>query len=81
MDITTLTLTGLTAIGVVNVATFFKPDMDSRVKFALSVLAAFVVTFVPADIGMIILDKAKEALVAAFAASGTYKIATKAGGL
>lgn len=80
MDIQNLTLVGLAAIGVVNVASFFKPDMDSRIKFALSVTAAFAVTFIPADLGLVILEKAKEALIVAFAASGTYKLASKAGG-
>lgn len=79
MDIQNLTLTGLTAIGVVNVITFFKPGLDSKVKFALSAIAAFAVMFVPAEIGGIILTNAKEALVAAFAASGVFKLATKMG--
>jgi GTPase involved in cell partitioning and DNA repair len=79
MEIQSLTLTALAAIGIVNVISFFKPDLDSRVKFALSVLAAFAVTFIPPELGSVILEKAKEALVVAFAASGAYKIATKAG--
>lgn len=80
LDIASLTLTGLAAIGVVNVVTFFKKDLDSKVLFTLSVLAAFAVTFIPVELGNIILEKAKEALLVAFAASGTYKIMSKAGG-
>lgn len=80
MDFGSLTLAGLVAVGVVNVIGFFKEDLDSRVKFALSLLAAFAVTFVPVDLGIVVLDHAKTALAVAFAASGVYKIATKAGG-
>lgn len=80
MDFASLTLAGLVAIGVVNVITMFKPDLDSRVKFAISAVAAFIVTFIPPELGNVILEKAKEAIMVAFAASGTYRLATKAGG-
>lgn len=80
MDLTNVTLVGLMALGIVNVLGFFKPDLDSRVKFTASLAAAFAVTFIPAEMGVILLDKVKLALEAAFAASGLYKIATKAGG-
>lgn len=80
MNLNDLTLVGLVALGVVNVISFFKPDMKSEVKFALSFLVAFLVTFVPQDLGSIVLENAKLALTAAFAASGVYKIASKAGG-
>lgn len=80
MDIFQMGLVGLVALGAVNVVTFFKPDMDSRLKFAISVVVAFVVAFIPNDIGNILLDKMRLALEAAFAASGTYKLFTKAGG-
>lgn len=81
MDFTGVTLAGLAAVGVVNVVTFFYPDITSKVKFALSAFAAFaVIALVPADLGNIIFEYAKEALIIAFAMSGGYKIATKAGG-
>jgi hypothetical protein len=80
MDIFQMGLVGLVALGAVNVVTFFKPDMDSKLKFAISLVVAFLVAFVPLDIGNIILDKLRLALEAAFAASGTYKLFTKAGG-
>lgn len=80
MDIFQMGLIGLVALGAVNVISFFKPDMDSRVKFAISVVVAFVVAFVPLEVGNVILDKLRLALEAAFAASGTYKLFTKAGG-
>lgn len=80
MDLTGVTLAGLAAVGVVNVITFFKPDLSSQIKFALSFVSAFlIISLVPADLGNIILEYAKQALVIAFAMSGTYKIATKVG--
>lgn len=80
MDLVNITLAGLVAVGVVNVLTIFKPELDSKVKFGASVVAAFAVTFIPADLGNVILENAKIALAAAFAASGVYKMAMKAGG-
>jgi hypothetical protein len=75
-----LTFVGLMTVGFVNVISFFKPELDSKVKFGLSVIFAFALTFVPADMGAIILDKAKEALQAALAVSGAYKFSQKIGG-
>jgi len=80
MDIANITLTGLTALGVVNVITIFSPTCDSRIKFAASLIAAFAVAFIPAELGSLILDNAKLALTAAFSASGVYKLFQKAGG-
>jgi hypothetical protein len=80
MDLSSLTLAGLVAIGVVNVVTFFKAGIDSRIKFALALVAAFVVTFIPADLGAVILNHAKIALEVAFASSGGYKLLQLTGG-
>lgn len=80
MDITSLTFLGLVGLGTVNVITFFKDDMDSRVKFAISFVVIMAASFIPAELGSIILDKAKVALEIALAASGVYKVAQKAGG-
>lgn len=79
-DYQSLTLSGLVAVGVVNVLTMWKPTMDAKLRFGLSALAAFLVTFVPVELGNVLLEKAKDALMVAFAASGVYKIAQKAGG-
>lgn len=80
MELSSLTLAGLAAVGVVNVVTFFKPNLDSKLKFALSVVAAFlVIALVPMSLGNQILEWAKEALAIAFAMSGVYKISTKIG--
>jgi hypothetical protein len=80
MDFQSLTFVGLMTLGIVNVVTFWKPDMDSKLKFALSIASAFALTFVPAELGNVILEKAKLALEVAFAVSGGYKIATRIGG-
>lgn len=80
MDFTGLTFIGLVTIGFVNVLTFFKPDLDSQMKFGVAVLVAFILTFVPQEIGIVMFDKLKLAIEVAFASSGAYKIATKAGG-
>jgi hypothetical protein len=80
MDLQSLALPGLVALGVVNVLTMFKPDIDSRIKFAASGLVAFGVLFVPAELGSMLADKVKQAIEIAFATSGLYKLATKAGG-
>ena len=80
MDLQTITLSGLVAIGVVNVISFFKPGIDSKIKFAASLAAAFAVTFIPVEVGNTILQHLKDAITVAFAASGAYKIAQKAGG-
>lgn len=83
MDITTvanITLTGLAVIGAVNVLTFYKPEASSKTKFVVSVVVAFAVSFVPADLGNIILTHAKDAITIALASSGSYKLFSKAGG-
>lgn len=80
MDIGNLTLTALFAVGAVNIILLFKPEIDSKWKFAISFVAAFIAYFIPADLGSIILNAAKEAIAAAVVGSGIYKIATKTGG-
>lgn len=80
IDITNATFVGLATLGVVNVITLFRPGIDSRYKFLISIVAAFALAFVPADLGSQLLDKMKIAVTVAFAASGTYKLAQKAGG-
>lgn len=80
MDLQSLTFAGLVAVGVVNVLTFFRPSLDNKVKFAVSVAAAFAVSFIPAELGNEILNRAVAAIEIAFMASGGYKIAQKVGG-
>jgi len=79
MDLSSLTFVGLATLGIVNVVTLFKEDIDSRYKFLISIVAAFILTFIPAELGSQLLDKMKVAVEVAFAASGTYKLASKAG--
>ncbi len=81
LDLQNITLAGLAAIGAVNVLTMFKPGIESKYKFLASLVVAFICTFVPTDLGNVILDHIKTSLEIAFAASGVYKLATKAGGL
>lgn len=81
MDLQNATFVGLATLGIVNVITLFKSDIDSKYKFLISVVAAFALTFVPESLGVVLLDKMKTAVEVAFAASGTYKLAQKAGGI
>lgn len=80
MDLTNITFVGLATLGVVNAITLFKSDLDSKYKFLISVVVAFGLAFVPAELGNQLLDKMKVAVEVAFAASGAYKLAQKAGG-
>lgn len=81
MDLSNATFIGLMTIGFVNVVTMYKPTIDAKRKIILSVVFAFGLTFVPAEFGNMILDKAKLAIEVALAASGSYKIAQKVGGM
>lgn len=80
MDIQSLTLAGLVTLGVVNVLTMYAPQLGSKEKFIVSFIVAFGISFVPPAIGNIVLEKAKVAIEIAFASSGVYKLAQKAGG-
>lgn len=80
IDLQNATLTVLFAIGAVNVVLLWKPDIDSRYKFIISAVAAFIAYFIPADLGTILLNAIKDAIGAAVMASGAYKLFSKAGG-
>lgn len=80
MDFGSMTLTALFAVGAANVVNFFYPMADSRTKFAVSAVAAFIAYFIPADLGVTLLNAIKDAIAAAIIGSGVYKVATKAGG-
>ncbi len=75
-----ITFIGLATLGVVNVVTLFKSEIDSRIKFLIAIVSAFALTFVPESLGIMLLDKMKIALEIALASSGTYKLAQKIGG-
>lgn len=79
MDFSSLTFVGLATLGFVNVVGFFFPSLPSAHKFGLSVVAAFVLSFVPLEIGNMLYDKAVAAIEIALAASGGYKLAQKMG--
>lgn len=70
----------LATIGFVNAVTFWKPGMDSKAKIIASVVFAFAISFIPAEFGNFVADKLKVAIGIALAASGSYKLVTKAGG-
>ena len=76
-SILNLSLVGLTAFGAVNVLNIFAPTSDSRIKFTASLLTAFAVSWVPADIQNVVLNHAREALQAALVVSGVYKMIGK----
>lgn len=80
MDIVNLSLTGLVVLGVVNVLTMLRPNASSFVKFAISLVVAFGITFIPATLANELTNHLKEAVAVAFAVSGGYKLAQKAGG-
>ena len=78
-DLQSATLSLLVVIGAVNVLTMYKPDLDSRFKFGVSVAIAFALSFIPAEIGVLLADKLKDAITVALAASGGYKLFQVAG--
>ncbi len=80
LDLGNITLVGLAVIGAVNAVTLFRPDLDSRIKFGISVLVALIIGFIPANLGAEILNRLVTALTAAAVASGGYKISQKLGG-
>jgi hypothetical protein len=80
MDYTSMTFVGLITVGVVNVVSFFLPTLKSEYKFAISIVVAFLLTFVPVELGSVLADKVKLALEVSFGASGAYKLISKAGG-
>lgn len=80
IDLGTATLAGLAVIGAVNVATIFRPTLDSKTKFLISLVVAFIIGFIPAELGSVILTRAKDAIAIAFAASGGYKLFQVTGG-
>lgn len=67
-------------VGFVNVVTFFKSDLDSRVKIGLAILFAFALTYVPNTIANDLLERAKQAIEIALTVSGAYKLSQKIGG-
>lgn len=80
LDLANITFIGIASIGAVNVLTFFKPNLDSRYKFAFGVIFAFLLTYVPLTLQADLLERIKTAIAVAFAGSGAYKLADKAGG-
>lgn len=65
---------GLATIGFVNVLLMWKPTLSPKARFFSGVAFAFAATFVPAELGNLILDKLKLAVSVGLASSGTYKL-------
>lgn len=80
MDLTAITFPALATIGVVNVATFFWPNLDTRIKFVISLAVAVALSFVPETIQNDLLARSLDGINIALVATGGYKIAQKIGG-
>lgn len=80
MDIYEFGFVGLMTYGFINVLSIFKPGIDSKIKFAASLLVAFLLLWVPVDLGNLLFDKMKAAISIAVAMSGISALATKSGG-
>lgn len=80
VDFSSMSLVALVIIGVVNVISFFKPDIDSKIKFGVAVVVAIAVGFIPPEIAGEWQWRITQALMAAFASSGVYKVSQKIGG-
>lgn len=75
-----ISLAGLAVIGVVNLLTMYAPQMEAKTKILIAFMVAFTVSFVPADLGNIILNHLRTAIEVTFISSGVYKLAQKSGG-
>jgi len=80
LDFGSMTFVGLAILGAVNAVAFWKPDLDSKTKFLISVVVALLIGFIPEALGNEIFNRVIIALTAAAAASGGYKISQKLGG-
>lgn len=80
IDLTNITLAGLAIIGAVNALVIFRPETTPKEKFIVSVAVALLIGYIPADLGVELHNRLVEAIKAAFAASGAYKMSQKIGG-
>lgn len=80
MDLTAITFPALVTIGVVNVCSMFFPALKSEYKFAISLMVAIALSFIPENIQNDLLARAIEGINIALVATGGYKIAQKIGG-
>lgn len=79
-DLVNLTFLGLVGYGVVGVISWKLPNLDKTMKFVILVSVVLLASFIPAELGSIILEKAKLALGVAFAMTATGTLANKVGG-
>ena len=72
LDLTTISFVGLMSFGIVAVINF-KWKLNSMQNFWLSVGCAFLLGFVPADFGNMILNRVKDAIGIGLTLTGIYK--------
>lgn len=72
IDLQTIGFVALATFGSVSAVNFFK-QMDSRQNFLLSVGFALAFSFVPADLGNVIVNKIRDAVAVAVTLNGAYQ--------
>ena len=72
LDLATIGFVGLMSFGIVAIINF-KWKLTSFQNFWLSVGFAFLLGFVPADLGTMLLNRAKDAIGIGLTITGTYK--------
>ena len=73
-------LQGVVAFGAVGVISHFKKDLTTEMKLGLLFVTAFLVGFVPADLGDVLFNRVKEAVGIALGIHATWTVAKKVGG-
>lgn len=71
---------GVVSYGAVGVIGMWRKDLTTQQKVLLLGAIAFIVSFIPADFGNIILNHLKVALAVAFGMTATSTVANKIGG-
>ena len=82
IDLQSVGFVALVTFGAVSAVNFWRPQ-SSRTNFVLSVIFALGLGFVPADMGNMIANRIKDAIMVATGLNGAYqalsKIATRVG--
>ena len=80
VNLVQLGFVGLMSFGSVGALNFFKKGLTQGQNFGLFFVFAFVYGFVPADLGNVIFERAKEALAIATTGTAIYTGIKTAGG-
>jgi hypothetical protein len=84
IDLASMGFVALVTFGAVAALNFWKKQ-STKANFVWSVLIAFALSFVPADVGGLIANRIKDALAVALSLNGLYqglsRIAMKAAGI